>query len=188
MGRCVLVSLLLLLALQKSAFGQEPPGEGDPVAEAVHTPLPMSHIRVEDRRLRNVLMRAADTSSTLHSLIARLEDSDVVAYVQYDLRPPAGRSGHLSFVSRVAGVRYVLIRVAFIGPAASQAATIVHELRHAVEVAALTSIVDRATFEHEYARIGFRTPSRGQESASYETLAARLDGEQILRELCQSTD
>src|SRR5215510_11340599 len=99
MGRCVLVSVLLLLLLQGSALGQEPPGAGVPAAEVLSTPIPMSHVRITDGRLRNVLMRAAETSSTLHSLIARLEDSDVVAYVEYDLRSPMGRAGRLSFLS-----------------------------------------------------------------------------------------
>jgi hypothetical protein len=137
------------------------------------------HVRIEDTHLRDCVERAADGSPTLRRLIDRLQQSDVVAYVRYD-QGLHGR-GHLAFVSSAAGVRYVMIRVAFIGAAEPQAALVGHELRHALEVAELSSITDLTSFEREYARIG--TVSRSRLGRSYETTNARLAGEQILREL-----
>jgi hypothetical protein len=147
------------------------------------------HVRVLDRRLQQILEHAADASPTLQTLIARLEDSDVVAYVECDLTLRSQVAGHLSFVSAAGGLRYVRIRVAHVGAPSRQAALIGHELRHAVEVAALPAIVDDASFAREYARIGFLNPAAGLDGVtSYETRNARLTGEQILRELRQETD
>jgi hypothetical protein len=199
MARFVLTVLLLLFALEWRAFCQEPSvhvsagensGEDNTENNTLSTVQSSPHVRIEDKRLRDVLTQASETSPTLQALIARLESSDVVAYVQYDPQPRSRTSGQLTFLSMAAGLRYVVIRVAFIGLPASQAALIGHELRHAVEVVEHTSIVDVASFDREYARIGFRsgTPPKGSVARAYETDAARRAGDQILRELRHDTD
>jgi len=139
--------------------------------------------------MRQSAERAAAQSPTLQQLIARLEDSDVVAYVRCDMGMMSTVSGNLSFVGSGGGLRYVLIRVRALGSHAAQAALIGHELRHAVEVADATSIVDEPSFDQEYARIGFITTARTPQTLrSYETQNAMRAGDQIRRELRDNTE
>ena len=130
------------------------------VSGTTDSPNPLlPHVRVLNERLRQIIDRATAASPTLQRLMALLEESDVVVYIQCDMRLPSRVAGRLSFVSAAAGVRYVLIRVAYVGAVSPQAALIGHELRHAVEVAERPAIVDDTSFDREYARIGFVTTS-----------------------------
>lgn len=148
-----------------------------------------SHIRVADYRLRMILETAAASSPTLRALVTRLQASDVVAYVEYDTSQQSRLAGHLSFVSSAAGLRYVRIRVAYLGVAAMQAAVVGHELRHAVEVADNPSIVDVRSLERLFGQIGFENRIGGSIGArTFETRAAQDTGDYIVRELRQSTD
>ena len=144
---------------------------------------PQPHVRIVDRDLRQILERAAADSPTLRTLIARLDDSDVIAYVRCDQRLKSRSAGNLAFMSTAGGFRYVQIRVACGGSESSQAVRIGHELRHAVEVADLRAIVDLDSFDREYARIGVKRPASGEVPRSYETENAVRAGEQIVQEL-----
>jgi hypothetical protein len=147
------------------------------------------HVRVTDPGLRQILEHGAAGSPTLRALIARLDDSDVVAYVRCDQRLRSRIAGNLAFMSVAGGFRYVQIRVACGGSESSQAVRIGHELRHAVEVADLRGIVDLDSFDREYARIGVRQPASGEQVLrSYETENARRAGEQISQELHRGTN
>ena len=148
-----------------------------------------SHLRIQAARLRQIVDQASLASPTLGSLIDRIEHSDVVAYVSCDMRLQSRTAGRLSFVGTAAGIRYVQIQVGYIGASIRQAALIGHELQHAVEVADASAMTDMATFDREYARIGFvNSQTREDGSRSYETTGAIKAGEQILRELRQGTD
>jgi hypothetical protein len=147
------------------------------------------HVRFENRRIQDLVGKAEGESTTLRGLLATLDESDVVAYVRCDRRLRDGISGVLSFVSKVGDVRYVLIKVAYVGSRMPQVALVGHELRHAVEVSQLSGIVDGPSFHREYKRIGFvNEPASRQDIVAYETQDARRTGEQILRELRQGTD
>jgi len=147
------------------------------------------HLRFALPRLRQIVDEASLVSPTLRSLIDRIEHSDVVAYVSCEMRLPSRTAGRLSFVGAAAGIRYVQIQVGYIGASTRQAALIGHELQHAVEVADAPAMMDMATFDREYARIGFvNSFTRAVGSRSYETTTAIKAGEQILRELRQGTD
>jgi hypothetical protein len=178
---------------QQPAPGALPPltdTEGDEVTPS-STSLSRvdSHIRITDYRLRTILETAAASSPTLHALVTRLQASDVVAFVDYDMSQHSRLAGHLSFVSSAAGTRYVRIRVAYLGVAAMQAAVVGHELRHAVEVADNSSIVDVNSLERLFGRIGFENRAGGSIGArTFETRAAQDAGDHIMRELRQSTD
>ena len=187
MRTLTLVLCLTVLPLLTQARPSDP---SPVVSGTTDSPNPLqSHVRVLNERLRQIIDRATPASPTLQRLPAVLQESDVVVYIQCDMRLPSRVAGRLSFVSSAAGVRYVLIGVAYVGSVSPQAALIGHELRHAVEVAELPAIVDETSFDREYARIGFVGPSGGAYGVkSYETQNARAAGEQILRELREGTD
>jgi hypothetical protein len=151
--------------------------------------LPDPHVRIEDALMRTVVTHAVESSATLRGLIARLERSDVVAYVRCDMSLTSSTSGNLSFVGSGGGWRYVLIRVRHLGSKAAQAALIGHELRHAVEVADATGVIDVPTFDAEYARIGFISMQQMEHTLrAYETMNAVRAGDQIRYELRQNSE
>jgi hypothetical protein len=147
------------------------------------------HVRIEDAHMRRVIDYAVDFSPTLRELLGRLEHSDVVAYIRCDMSIASSTSGNLSFVGHAGGLRYVLIRLRHLGSKPAQAALIGHELRHAVEIADAPSVIDVATFDAEYARIGFITARQMEHTVrSYETMNAVHAGDQIRHELRQNTE
>lgn len=159
------------------------------VSDTDNVPPPVvPHIRFQEPRLQQLVEEGLQVSATLRALSAKLEGSDVVAYVRCDRQLRNRVSGYLSFVSKAGGLRYVLIRIAYLGPREQQVALIGHELRHAVEVADMPAVVDTASFHREYQRIGIAQRFVGpNQTVAYETDNARKAGEQILRELNRST-
>jgi hypothetical protein len=137
-------------------------------------------IRSTDRRLRMLLEQGLRTSPTLRALVARLQASDVVVYVQCDdVSAPDGR---LTFLSSVGGYRYVVVRMArFRGR--QQIAMMAHELQHAVEIADTPAIVDGASLAREYTRIGYISQWSNLPGVAFDTQAAVRAGEQVLKEL-----
>ena len=148
-----------------------------------------SHIRLEDERLAQLLDYCRNRSALLERLIKRLDASDVVVYVRCDPMLRRGVAGKLSFVGKTAGIRYVLVRVGYLGDRLRQIAVMGHELRHGVEVADTPAMVDTASFQREYARLGYvnRVASEAGVTA-FESDEAVDAGERILRELRNGTD
>ena len=62
-------------------------------------------------------------------------------------------------------------------------AVIAHELRHAVEIAEAVDVVDRASLEALYGRIGTRRARCKGRSACYETAAAAETTAIVFREI-----
>jgi hypothetical protein len=141
---------------------------------------PPPHIRPLSADARDLVDSGLTRSELIRQLIEHLEASDLAVYVDFGWLM-AGRGGQLSFITSVGGIRYVTIQIArgLIEP--DRLATLGHELRHAVEIADTTAVVDRASFVHHYARIGFDT-GRGV-SRMYETDAAVEAGRYVRREL-----
>jgi hypothetical protein len=192
---CVAVCLLSTVAAQRtddsagrasaatSASGELRSASSDSTAHVD------PHVRILDARVRALVESATGLSPTLRQLIERLEHSDVVAYVRCDMETSSTASGHLAFVGATAGLRYVMIQVRHLGSKQAQAALIGHELRHAVEVADAPKVIDVASFDAEYARIGFTSTRYAEHTLrSYETMDAVRAGEQIRNELRQSTE
>jgi len=146
------------------------------------------HIRVEDRQLQQMLDRGIRDSETLQLLVTNLQSSDVIAYIRCDSQLGKRMVGNLSFVTSAAQYRFVLIRVGCVGARVHQIAVIGHELRHAIEVADTSSIVDVASFHREYSRIGFLSNfATSDHVMSYETDNAKQAGIRILHELRKAT-
>jgi hypothetical protein len=140
----------------------------------------LPRVRIEDARLRRLLHEGLACSPTIRALLARLEESNVVVYVEVDNLRRMNVDGRLQFMSAVGDVRYVVIYVAEM-PRTRQIAIMAHELQHAVEVAAAPQGVDFDSFAREFERIGHASAARIR--SAYETDAARRAGEQVTREL-----
>jgi hypothetical protein len=138
---------------------------------------PHRHVRSQDKSVRQLLKRGFTHSLTFRNLIARLERSDVIVYVQEVARLPGGIEGRMMMLPTAHGQRYIRIEVVMHGAPDDDTALIGHELRHAIEVAEDASVQDQATLTALYQRIG----TGGHHV--YDTLAAQEAGRTVRREL-----
>lgn len=171
------VPVLVLIVGSVPATAETPRGAADTAAVARS-----ASVRTADRRLRTLIDRGARTSPTFRALLARLDRSDVVVYVQCEAPVRPGLAGRLTFVSAAGGYRYVLVRVVAAGSTAQQIAILAHELRHAVEIADAPQVVDVDSLAHEYRRIGHLTRAQDHVVA-FDSDAAVEAGYQVLAEL-----
>lgn len=147
-----------------------------------------SHIRTTDDRLRRLLEQGTRTSPTFRALVHRLLDSDVVVYLWCEGTDPARPDGRLTFVSSVGGRRYVVVRLVRLASRERQIAILAHELRHAVEIADAPDVIDHASLEHEYRRIGYVSAGTLEDAISFDTNAAVQTGISVLREVMVADD
>ena len=139
---------------------------------------PYRHVRSQDRAVRQLLERGFTHSLTFRNLMARLERSDVIVYVQEVAWLPGAIDGRMMMLSAAHGQRYIRIQVVRHGAPDDDAALIGHELQHAIEVAEEAGVTDQATLTALYERIG----THGGHHV-YDTLAAREVGRTVRREL-----
>jgi hypothetical protein len=96
---------------------------------------PGPHVRSSVPRLAALLTRGVECSSTVRHLVATLDASDVIVYIEPKQRRPS-LSGYLSHhIVTVAGIRYLRIYVEMQDAERQLISLIGHELQHAVEVA-----------------------------------------------------
>lgn len=166
------VAALLLLSLAAHpAFADDDPA--DP------------HVRVLDVRLQSLFEEGRRSSPTFQALVSRLEESDVVVYIEEDRSYTTSFAGRLSFLSVVAGTRYLIIRVVPLASSVQQLAMMGHELQHAVEVADNPRIVDEDSLLREYMRIGYLSGAASS-GLAVDTEAAIETGARIAKELRSS--
>ena len=173
MTRCLFVTLVsLMFALVTVAAV---PGAGE-----------IPRLRTSDRHIRALLAEGLAHSPSLRALVNRLAAGDVVVYLKC-AQLSSRLDGQLTFVSAAGGFRYVLVHLAMDRPWYRQIATLGHELQHAVEIAEQPDIIDQAALARAYTRIGFARVPRQHAVRSFDTLAAIAAGEQVRRELAQSS-
>jgi hypothetical protein len=139
-------------------------------------------IRPLDPSLTFVVDAGRHRSPTFHALVQRLEAGDVVVYLQYG-QLPDGIHGRLTFLSAVAGYRYVMVEVVRQLDTARLIAIVGHELQHALEILEQPQIVDLATFARAYERSGIKRRYFAEGGVGFDTAAAVLAGRQVWREV-----
>jgi hypothetical protein len=143
-------------------------------------------VRSTDAALLALVAEAADRSPTFAGLVAAIQQSHGIVYVE------AGSCafGHLNgcllpYVAPSGGNRYLRVVVTMdrhrVGRD-QQLALIAHELRHALEVLEHDDVVDVRTMQRMYDRIG--EPIAG--SQARETAEARAAGDAVMAELLAS--
>lgn len=141
---------------------------------------PNRHVRTQDRSVRHLLKRGFTHSPTFRNLMARLEMSDVIVYVEEVPRLPGAVEGRMMILPNPHGQRYVRIQIARRGSPDDAVAVLGHELQHALEVAEEPSVWDQAALAALYQRIGIGMPGGRH---VYDTLAAQEVGRIVRREL-----
>ena len=141
---------------------------------------PFRHVRSQDRSVRHLLKRGFTHSVTFRNLMARIEETDLIVYIEQVPRLPGALEGRMMILPNAHGQRYVRIQLALRGAPDDSVALLGHELQHALEVAQEPWVYDQATLVELYQRIG--TGSYGG-SHVYDTRAAQEVGRIVRREL-----
>jgi hypothetical protein len=143
-----------------------------------------SRVRSSDTAILALLSEGADRSATFSTLVDAIEQSNGIVYVEFGYCAFGHLNGCvLPLIASPHGDRYLRILVTPDKNRRSHdqlLALIAHELRHALEVFEHLEVVDAATTNALYRRIG--TPETGGLSG-YETSAARAAGDHALDEL-----
>lgn len=161
-----LVAVILLVASSVQAMDDQP--STDP------------HVRPLEPCRQTLVADAIRLSPTVHDLVARLEQSDLVVYVRCAVFKNSTFSGRLSFLGATANRRYVVAEIKLYDQFSLQIATLAHELQHAKEVADAPSIRNTASMAAHYRRIGITID---RYPLIFETWAARAVSERVHREL-----
>jgi hypothetical protein len=171
--RLVVIAILILRA---SVAAAQP--ESNVTAT---TPARLSHVRGGDALALTVLHDAAALSPTVASLLAQLEETDLIVTVITG-RLPERINGHTRMVTAAAGVRYLRIILKIPNVTERLIATLGHELRHAMEIAGMPEVRSEATLAAAYRRVGVAMARDGY----FETEAAVQTGRLVARELAQA--
>lgn len=150
----------------------------EPLTAAAVLESPMRHVRAADHSMEKLLRAGFEQSPTFAALLRRLETSDLLVYVESVSRLPGALEGRLVIQPPAHGFRYVRIQIAQRGGPSDTIAVIGHELRHAVEVANATSVVDERGLIALYRRIGIDSGNN-----LFDTVEAQETGRRVLREL-----
>jgi len=140
------------------------------------------HVRSIDPHMRAIIDEGLARSPLFRELVARLDVSDVIVYIEPGCTMSPRFFGRLAFMGTGGGRRYLNVRIACRLNVQEAIAALGHELRHAVEVADAPSVVDVVSLGEQYQRTGF--PARGMPKGSgYETRAAIDAARQVWAEL-----
>lgn len=140
---------------------------------------PMRRIRSPEPRVVAMLAYGATRSRTFADLVWQVHRSDVIVYVESSFALPHGTKGRMLLQNAGGRTRYVRVQVQASLHRDDMIAVIAHELRHALEVAADSSVVDDATLMALYRRIGHVTTG----TKNFDTDAAVMIGRQVRNEL-----
>jgi len=160
--KTALRGLLLAAAI---SLGTWPAAAQDQV-DAMSVP----HVRATTEENRRLIEAGTAGSPTFRRLVAELETSDVIVYVEPKLRRK-GLRGYLSHAIVSSGTfRYLRVALDISGPSRSLVPILAHELQHAVEVSRVRQARDAESTEQLFAGLAFH--SGCADSNCFETEAA----------------
>lgn len=157
--------------------GPLPRPSGPEIDSLLHSP--ERHVRTTDRRIAKMLELGARRSTTFAGLLAALERTDVIVYIEPAKALPPKLDGRLLLLPISNHQRYLRIQVRATLSREELVPLIAHELQHALEVADEPDVRDEASMIRLYERIG--ETSWGVHA--YDTAAARSTGRQVRTEL-----
>lgn len=140
----------------------------------------LKHVRTEVSYLHTVFEHAVSRSSTLSTIVERIDRSNVIAYVTCEHFISVTIEGRTMWVAAVHDVRYVRVQVDCLLPRHRLVAILGHELQHVAEVAAAPDVVDVRSFGRLFGSIGFSICHFVEQ---FETPAAIEAGERVRREV-----
>ena len=126
-------------------------------------------IRAVTPRVTQLIAEGIKRSRTFANLVADVHRTNVIVYVEATFGLPPDVAGRILFAGTAGEQRYLRVQVRSTLQGDQLIAVIAHELRHALEVAAESSVRDEKGLAAFYKRIG-DTPHPG---GGYDTEAAR---------------
>jgi hypothetical protein len=138
----------------------------------------LPRVRSLDLLAAKVLETAVRASPTVVGLIAELRRGDVIVHVQTGILP-SHVNGIMRLVTATATVRYLRVVLRIPSSMPDLVAVLGHELRHAVEIAAMPGVRDLRAFAAAASEMGWPTSGDG----FFETKAACDAGRAVWREL-----
>lgn len=157
--------------------GPLPRPSGPEIDRLLHSP--ERRVRTTDPKIAKMLELGARRSTTFAGLLAALELTDVIVYIEPAKAMPSKLDGRLLLLPISNHQRYLRIQVRATISREELVPLIAHELRHALEVADAPDVRDQASMISLYERIG--ETSWGLHA--YDTAAARSTGRQVRTEL-----
>ena len=139
-------------------------------------------VRPMDADTRALLQLGVELSPSLRALVASVERTDVVVYVKA-ARLPQRMDGQLTFVSAAAGLRYVIVEIAWDRSEVRRLATLGHEMQHVIEVAARPDIIDAATLARAFVEFGIQRERQRAGWRAFDTDAAMDAGQRVWKEV-----
>jgi hypothetical protein len=181
---------LFVATLSGAMFLSAPPPERSSSGETIVLPRPSRveidlllraperRVRSTNPRLTKMLAMGARRSPTFAGLLAALDRSDVIVYIEPANNMPSKLDGRLLMLPTAHSYRYLRIQVRMDLPREDLIPLIGHELRHALEIADAPDVRDQAAMVSLYERIG-----KAAGPHSYDTAAARSAGKLVKMEL-----
>lgn len=136
------------------------------------------HVRAMDRRIRSLIEEAVRRSVTFARLYSRLQETDVILFVEPSCELRKALSGRLVFVSATPLVRYLRADIRADLPRTEMISTIAHEMQHALEIAYAAGVRDESALAGLYRHIGLR-----EHKQTFDTELAQEVARRVRREL-----
>jgi len=169
-----MLSLLPLLLSAATLSAPAPARTAHALLEA-----PDRHVRTLDKRVQRLLATGVTRSPTFAALVASLNASDVIVYIEPTQTLPTTLAGRLLLMPLSGQQRYLRVQVGVTMNPDDMISIIAHELRHAIEVADAPDVRNETGLVKLYERIGRRSGV----PHCYETDAAQDAARHVRREL-----
>ena len=132
---------------------------------------PERHVRATEQKILKLIDAGLSRSETFRRLVATLNESDVIVYIEPKLTHQA-LGGYLAHnVVAQGNHRYLHIAVQTQGSERRLVSLLAHELQHAVEVAQAPEARDAESLERTFSRLAVMFGCGG--TTCYETQAAK---------------
>ena len=172
--------ILCTLALTPGpATGSAPAEPNVPAKYGTMLTEPLRRVRTTQPAVLDLLTEGMRRSPTFAGLVAALNATDVIVYIERVEKLAPNISGQLMLVPVANGQRYLRVQILGSLSPTDSIALIGHELRHALEVAAAPAVKDQKELIKLYERIG----QRGIGLHAFDTIAAQDAGRVVRSEL-----
>ena len=140
----------------------------------------LPHVRPASPGARLLIDGTARDSPTVRGLIERVDQSDVIVYVQMTASPQIP-SASTTLVTVTQGRRYLRVQIHAGTPIWNRAQLLAHELQHVLEIASEPEVTSNDGIRNLYERIGH---ANGKDR--FETAAARAIEEKVRSEIVRA--
>jgi hypothetical protein len=140
---------------------------------------PDRRVRTTDARLQGLVAEGLNRSPTFAGLVAAINRTDVIVYIESVLTLPKNTIGRLTMMPRAGECRYLRVQIRADLTRRETIALIGHELQHALEIGDAAEVRDTTSLIQLYERIGHVSGG----AHAYDTNAAQDTGRTVRREL-----